>query len=245
VRPQNALHLGRHIDSRPRVDFGLIYDDHGNLMAPSYTIKAGIHYRYYISHALLEARRSEAGSVRRVSAPEVEHLVLSALKAKIKLESEQRNEDMIKQHVERVIIRSTGIELALKTEGIDGAITSTTCIPFTPRSLPRKGIVHTPAQQPLDPQKRDALIDAIVRSRRWVKRLTDEELTTEKLAREDKIAERYLRHLLPLAFLSPRVVKAIVEGTAPAHLSVSSLTRSIPYRWADQDVILSTSHKLP
>ena len=225
---------------------GLIYDDHGNLMAPIYTIKKGIHYRYYVSRALLEGRRSEAGSVRRVSATEVEHLVLNALQAKIKLESEQKNDNMIKQHVERVIIRSTGIELILKVEDTNGAITSTTCIPFTPRSLPRKGVVHTPAHQSLDPQKRDAVIDAIARSRRWVQRLTDEPaLTTQELAREDKIAERYLRHVLPLAFLSPRIVKAIIDGTAPAHLSVASLTHAIPFRWDDQDIILSTSPKRP
>lgn len=219
---------------------GLIYDDRDNVMAPSYTIKKGIHYRYYVSRALLEGRRSEAGSVRRVSAPDIEHIVLDAVRAKTGANSEQTDDDLITQHVERVIIRATGIELFLKAAGIDGTIASMTFIPFTPKSLPRKGVVHTPAQQSLDPQKRDALIDAIARSRRWVKRLTDEpELTTEELAREDKIAERYLRHVLPLAFLSPRIVKAIIDGTAPAHLSVSNLTRSIPFRWADQENILS------
>lgn len=218
---------------------GLIYDDHGNLMAPIYTIKKGIHYRYYVSRALLEGRRSEAGSVRRVSAPEVEHLVLSALQEKIKSETEHKDEDMITQHVERVIIRSTGIELVLKAEDTDGPITATTCIPFTPRSLPRKGVVHTPAHQSLDPQKRDALIDAIARSRRWVKRLTDEPaLTTRALARDEKIVERHLRFLLPLAYLSPKIITAIIDGTAPSHLTASILARGLPYSWTEQERIL-------
>jgi site-specific DNA recombinase len=218
---------------------GLIYDDHGNLMAPIYTIKKGIHYRYYVSRALLEGRLSEAGSVRRVSAPEVEQLVLKALQAKIKSESEQRNENMITQHVERVIIRSTGIELILKVEDTDGPITATTCIPFMPRSLRRKGVVHTPAHQSLDPQKRDALIDAIARSRRWVKRLTTEpDLTTRALARDEKIVERHLRFLLPLAYLSPKIITAIIDGTAPSHLTASILARGLPYSWTEQERIL-------
>ena len=225
---------------------GLIYDDRGNLMSPTYSQKGRLRYRYYASRALLEGRRSEKGSVARVSGPEIEHLVLSALREQIEPHPEQKDQDIITQHVERIIIRSSIVELTIKTDAIDGPAISTTRIPFTPRSLPRKGVVHTPSQQSLDPQKRDALIDAIARSRRWVQRLAAEpDLTTKELAQDEKIAERYLRLLLPLAFLSPRLVRAIIDGHAPAHLSVSSLVRAIPYRWDDQDIILSTSSQHP
>src|SRR5262249_32005931 len=39
---------------------GLIYDDRGNLMSPSYAVRRGNRYRYYISSALLRDRRAPA-----------------------------------------------------------------------------------------------------------------------------------------------------------------------------------------
>jgi len=45
---------------------------------------------------------------------------------------------------------------------------------------------------------------------------------------------------MPLAFLSPKIVKAIVEGRQPAELSVISLARRIdvPLLWTAQQQVL-------
>ena len=59
---------------------GRIYDDRGERMTPSHSIKNGARYRYYVSHALLQNRTDEAGSVPRVPAPEVEQLVVNSLR---------------------------------------------------------------------------------------------------------------------------------------------------------------------
>ena len=55
----------------PALLMGLIFDDRGNPMSPSHANKKGVRYRYYVSHALLQNRKNAAGSVRRVSAPDV------------------------------------------------------------------------------------------------------------------------------------------------------------------------------
>jgi site-specific DNA recombinase len=52
--------------------------------------------------------------------------------------------------------------------------------------------------------------------------------------RENKV-ERHIRCLAPLAFLSPRIVEAIANGTAPAHLTVTSLTSALPHNWTGQE----------
>ena len=39
----------------------------------------------------------------------------------------------------------------------------------------------------------------------------------------------------PLAFLSPRIVAAIVDGTAPTDLTVTGLARALPYSWGEQE----------
>jgi site-specific DNA recombinase len=44
-----------------------------------------------------------------------------------------------------------------------------------------------------------------------------------------------MRLLAPLAFLSPRIITAIVDGTAPADLTVTGLAQALPYSWADQE----------
>lgn len=59
---------------------GRIFDDRGNRMTPTHSRKNGARYRYYTSRALAEGRRDEAGSVTRVPAPDIETLVVDAIR---------------------------------------------------------------------------------------------------------------------------------------------------------------------
>ena len=63
---------------------GRIFDDRGNRMSPSHARKGGIKYRYYLSSALLQGTAERAGSVRRVSAAEVEALVIRSVREHLK-----------------------------------------------------------------------------------------------------------------------------------------------------------------
>src|SRR5207249_1013911 len=58
----------------PSILTGRIFDDCGNRMTPTHTNKRGARYRYYVSHAILQKRKHEAGSVARVPADEIEDL---------------------------------------------------------------------------------------------------------------------------------------------------------------------------
>src|SRR3954469_19566514 len=59
---------------------GRIFDDRGNRMTPSTAKKGELRYRYYISSVLAQGRKSDAGSIRRVSASQIEAVVLEALR---------------------------------------------------------------------------------------------------------------------------------------------------------------------
>ena len=59
---------------------GLIYEDRDNRMSPSHANKRGVRYRYYVSQALLQNRKTEAGSIARASAPDVEEFVIAAVR---------------------------------------------------------------------------------------------------------------------------------------------------------------------
>jgi site-specific DNA recombinase len=66
----------------------------------------------------------------------------------------------------------------------------------------------------------------------------------EETARNENKIERHIRHLAPLAFVSPRIVEAIANGNAPADLTVTRLARALPYGWAAQEhklVIISNA----
>ena len=78
---------------------GLLYDDRGNRMSPSHANKRGVRYRYYVSQAVLQSRKADVGSVGRVSAPDVEMLVVSALRQQVPSEPEASDRDLVARHV--------------------------------------------------------------------------------------------------------------------------------------------------
>src|SRR5260370_26970820 len=56
-----------------------------------------------------------------------------------------------------------------------------------------------------------------------------------EIAKREAQGERNIRLLAPLAFVSPRIIAAIVDGTAPADLTVTGLAKALPYSWAEQE----------
>jgi site-specific DNA recombinase len=75
---QPAARKARRTASEARL-MGKLYDDRGNRMSPSFSTKNGVHYRFYVSSALLRGRKAAVGSVGRVPAAEIESAVLAAL----------------------------------------------------------------------------------------------------------------------------------------------------------------------
>jgi site-specific DNA recombinase len=110
-------------------------------------------------------------------------------------------------------------------------------IPFAPPLLPRKGVAHSPAQEEsLSDASRTALLAAIARAKGWAElALTDPAFDFSALATEEKLSERYIRLLTPLAFLSPKVIDAIADGEAPTDLTPTALSRNLPLSWAEQE----------
>ncbi len=82
---QNILHQNRYAQThrihakQPSLLAGLLVDDQGNTMSPTHATKKHRRYRYYISQALLHYRTSEAGSVLRVAANDIEQPVIHSL----------------------------------------------------------------------------------------------------------------------------------------------------------------------
>jgi hypothetical protein len=58
----------------------MYFSHRGNRMSPTHANKRGVRYRYYVSHAILQNRKAEAGSIARVPAPEIETLVCDSVR---------------------------------------------------------------------------------------------------------------------------------------------------------------------
>jgi hypothetical protein len=77
---------------------GKILDDRGNRMSPSFTVKNGIRYRFYISRALMRGRKAQAGSVARIPAQLIEGLVINSIREHLALDP-QTPGDQLSRHV--------------------------------------------------------------------------------------------------------------------------------------------------
>ena len=66
--------------TNPSLLAGKLFDDKNNYMSPSHSNKTGKRYRYYVSQALLQSRKQEAGSVSKIPAGEIETIVTEEIK---------------------------------------------------------------------------------------------------------------------------------------------------------------------
>ncbi len=124
---------------------------------------------------------------------------------------------------------------------------ATIILPWTaPSFTALKGVVHAPQDRPgITPETRTALLTAIAKARGWIDDLLEGRATSfaEIAAREGKI-ERHIRNLAALAFVSPRIVAAIVDATAPASLTVTRLASALPYAWTEQQSQIGNQNSL-
>jgi site-specific DNA recombinase len=81
-----------------------------------------------------------------------------------------------------------------------------------------------------------ALIRAIVQARSWVEKLKAGKSVTDITASEG-ISEGRLSKRIRLAFLSPKLVTAILDGTTGQELTIKKLSsKDIPLNWEEQHV---------
>jgi site-specific DNA recombinase len=227
-------------------------------MSPTHANKKGVRYRYYVSQVLLQNRKGESGSIARVPAPEVESLVCDGVRKQIAAMDRTdsatalADRELIERHVSRVIVTPQALEVRLNPASeasaqVDDTIRDnpaadnspiTITLPWTAPSFAAvKGIIHEPGAKPaMKAESRDALLIAIGKARGWIDDIRLGHCASfDEIAKREALCERHIRLLAPLAFLSPRIIAAIVDGTAPADLTVTGLAKALPYSWAEQE----------
>lgn len=89
-------------------------------------------------------------------------------------------------------------------------------------------------------ERREALIDnamvkLLARGHRWHRKLFDgTHASIEDMAKSENISPSFVSRILRLAYLSPTVIEAILDGKYPAQLTMKDLMEPFPMEWDAQ-----------
>lgn len=234
-----------------------LYDQDGQPMRPSFSYGRGKKiYRYYISECLLPyGRIGNVGNLKgqRIPAMRIEMLIATTLNSSL---PEPVPHDAIHETVQRIILHDKHLQLdwdisTFLTEGltadmmlgrvqhhVDAHATcngSTISLTITPPPVRRgkTGAPHVRAKD--DPQARAELSQIIRTAHRKLELLNASPLHPELHLHMRVPINEWTRMRIALGFLAPDIQKALLQGTAPAHITPEMLlSPNMPLDWNEQ-----------
>ena len=207
-----------------------LFDDCGNRMSPSYSVKQGVRYPFYISTALLRGRRDEAGSLSRISAIDLELSVVKALRAAVPDLSELSEPELIERLVSRITVSKT--KVAICTVASPDHAANDLVLPWSAKPANCVSIEHSDDEPSVPDTK---LIRALARAHTWMSDPRAVGLKSiDELTKSEKAHSKTLRKELRLAFLAPDIVEAILHGEQPAGLTLTKMLPTLPLSWVEQ-----------
>ncbi len=267
---------------------GILYDETGDRVTPSFANKAGVRYHYYVSMRLLHQGKKDSSGWRLPAKP-LEDLVMKELDLlladqkrfhavfdtvnmsipefeKIASNAKQLNFDLAKdnhtilhQMIERITLAPGLLTIILSRRNFADLfdLKLDDCNPeektyalFVPFSMKRRGneaklIIGDRIAVPslVD----EALIKTISNAHRWMKQLqSGAAATVVEIAKAEDLDDGEVSRVLPLAFLAPDIVEAILDGRQPLNLTARDLKRlkPLPTSWAIQRQVLGFPAKI-
>ena len=217
---------------------GKLYDDRGNRMSPSFSAKSGVRYRFYVSSALLRGRKADVGSVGRVAAQAIEDAVVQAVRNHFPTDEPIDDVQLLGRHMSRIELGQHGLTISLRPPEQDHTEESNTD-PALRIRLPwsQPSNTQTSSLNPNRPNYRDEpdpkAVQAIVRARHWASELAKGTYASvDQLAASAKLNSKVVRNELRLAFLSPEILEAILNGKPGC--SLPDLRRIATIGWRSQ-----------
>jgi DNA invertase Pin-like site-specific DNA recombinase len=217
---------------------GKLKDSRGASMVPVSTHKAnGQRYRYYVSSDLVRGGKSNEARATRMPANEIEQLVEREVRRRLpKGEFGQWDATTIEERwrrvneaVNAVTLKATEVELAL-TGGEVFRVPVTLCLRASGTAIVRSD------GKPGHPKIDRALVRSVVLANRWRELFeSGKARTPHDIARREGCRVSYVQRHLPLAFLSPWLIEAVINGKQPSWLTLSGLIERPPVQsWAAQ-----------
>jgi site-specific DNA recombinase len=266
---------------------GRIFDDRGNRMTPTYAVRKGVRYRYYITAALIQGQSDKAANLDRVPAVEIEKLIVHAVRRHLEVSYHNEvgaespisltDKELISTYIARVDVKQDhlAIQLAVISEtqsrtqdrqrskehkngndqgqshdqgGQSHPDANILVVPWkkTPSKQPRQIIPPAPSSsrrdlRPIRAETRAKLVTAIATARQWLDELVAGTVkNVEQIADREKCSIRQVNRTITLAFLTPTLVQAAVDGRLPRGIGVATL-RDLPAEWIRQHERLGLS----
>jgi site-specific DNA recombinase len=158
--------------------------------------------------------------------------------------------ELINHLVSRVDLTTDCVRIIISIEGlIPGGTGSAKPLAQFTRSVPiriqRRGVetklvIESSAARPShqDP----VLLKAIAKAYRWFSMVAVGDMTLIELTAHEGHTYRAISHLLPLAFLAPDIIEAIINGHQPVDLTAKRLVTRVqlPMEWLTQKAVLGT-----
>jgi len=162
---------------------------------------------------------------------------------------------VVRDLIEKVVIEENTITIRIRRSSLSGGavappssespsdspIELTAPVAFRRRGVEMRLVLPEVATQNDRSRCDPTLIKAIARGRAWFEELAaGRARSLRELAERDGITRRYVRRLIDLAFLSPNLVEAILQGRQPVELTATRLTElDLPLDWTDQRRLLA------
>lgn len=267
---------------------GLVFDETGDRLCPTYAKKDGRSHPYYISKRLNQSAKDQVGGWR-LPAKALEQAIVSAVLGMLKdekqwikllinsdlttddyrdvrteiasmqskLTSGRRDEvrEVINRIIHRIKIEPGKASIVFAKAVLMDAESVNESTPGQKLSVPfqtrRRGVetrIILGSEISPDVNTDHNLISAVKRSFKWWRLLTEEDgWSIQKLAALDGVDASDVTRFLPLAFLSPNIVKAILEGRQPVDLNLERFKKMgvLPMDWEGQAKVLGFAEMIP
>ncbi len=255
--------------SNPSPLRGKLFDEEGVPLTPSHAVKSGRRYRYYVSKRLISGTAAAGGERDRWRLParEIERIVGDAVRGlladRAALTDAVRESGMAADRVpdllssvaqwrgdvldlvERIDLCADQIAVSVSLTHLTGnsGVSVRRVVPVRIKRrgvemrLVLEGVGNGAGTSKPDP----ALIKAVVRAHKWFDEFMSGHARSPKdIAEAEGCSDRYVGHLMPLAFLAPKIVEAILAGAQPVDLTAERLIKQIelPLVWAEQKAVL-------
>lgn len=262
--------VGGGRQTTPSLLVGKIFEEDGTPLTPTHAIKSGRRYRYYVSRPLITGDNGQGGNSQntgwRLPAGEIEGLVGESVREFVAkpstLAAAARDAGLAANNVQdllaaaksydgdgpelvaRVVLSEAVLVLHIDLSAL-GARRPLVVEHRLPLRIRKRGvemklvIENGRSGKAVTPDP--SLIKVITRAHRWMEALRSGQQTSQAaIADVEGVSRRYVGQLLPLAFLAPDIVEAILAGRQPVDLTAEKLVKRVelPLEWAEQRRVL-------
>ena len=265
LQAKSVIKRGKHPSRGPSAYLvGKVFDETGDRLTPSKSKKSsGRVIRYYYSNRLISGGADPTGW--RLRADMLEGLLSDIVRTRLtealtqfRLAPQMKPHALnnAKEHLEQLDTKST-LDLITRVDlsetSVNVLLEEGKVATLTKTEANKFDLEYLRIEEPVTLRKRTngtkltwvgykgepnhALIRAIVTAQAWVEEIKAGRSVSDILHAQN-IPEGRIWKRIRLAFLSPKILRAIVEGTTNRDLTIKMLTRhDLPLNWSEQEAL--------